>query len=246
MKNSILHGDCLEVLKTIENDSVQLIWSDPPFNTGDRQRHSKGNYYVDRYKFDDYPVMMRNVITECHKKLKETGVMCLCLDYREVHRIKMISDGVFGEENFLGEIIWHSELGSISKKCWTMKHNTILIYSKTEDYTFHFDRLPTQTRKSPKGKYIQPKIVTSVWQHTMSNTDAQRVDYPNQKPLEIIEPFVLVHSDPGDVVLDPFAGSGSTGEAAKRHKRKYILIDKNEQAIGTMKKRLETNEVFSV
>lgn len=235
MSNIIL-GKAEDALSSVKDESVSLVWTDPPFNTGKIQKHLKGASYLDRHS--DYLSMMRTVVKALHAKLKPDGVCCICLDYRESHRVKILCDEVFGEDNFLGEIIWHSELGGIAKRSWTMKHNTILMFAKTKSFKFYFDRIPTETRKSPKGKYVAPKIVTSVWTHTMSNSDAQRVSYPNQKPVEIIRPFIEVHTDVGDIVLDPFGGSGSTGAAAKELGRQFILIDENPEAIKVMERRL--------
>lgn len=235
----ILHGRASKMMKQhVEDESVHLVWTDPPFNTGDRQKVvSTGKFYDDKH--DDYERMLRSTFRQCHRVLHRRGVCCVCLDYREVHEAKALLDEVFGREMYRGEVIWHFELGNISKSWWTNKHNTILTYAKSDQAVFHFDRVPTTLRKSPKGTYTAPKKVTSVWNFTMSNSDAQRVGYPNQKPLEIIEPFVLVHTEEGDTVLDPFAGSGSTGEAALKNNRNAVLIDRNEEAILVARKRLD-------
>lgn len=233
----ILQGNAPEILQTLAPDSVQLVWTDPPFNTGYTQKLvSTGKAYDDIHF--DYASLLHKTFRECYKLLKSTGVMCVCLDYREVHSAKMLLDHVFGKDRFMGEVIWHFELGNISKSWWTNKHNTILTYAKSDNPLFKYEEVPTTLRKSPKGTYIEPKKVTSVWNFTMSNSDAQRVGYPNQKPLEIITPFVKVHTNPEDIVLDPFGGSGSTGHAAKSLSRKYVLIDQNPEAIAVMKKRL--------
>lgn len=233
---TIVHGEADAKMKNISDNSVQLIWTDPPFNTNNTQRLlSTGKSYQDKHI--NYEDMLCKVFRECHRVLAITGVLCVCLDYREVHTAKMMLDSIFGKDCFRGEIIWHFELGSISKSWWTNKHNTILTYSKTDSPLFKFDEVPTTIRKSPKGKYVDPKKVTSVWSFTMSNSDAQRVGYPNQKPIEIIEPFINVHTNPGDLVLDPFGGSGSVGEAARKHGRKFYLIDSNVEAVDVMTKR---------
>lgn len=185
---------------------------------------------------------MNSIFTECHRLLKNTGVLCVCLDYREIHDVKCLIDNIFTKDLFMGEIIWNFELGSISKSWWTNKYNTILTYAKSKDALFKFDEVPTTIRKSPKGKYIDPKKLTSVWNFTMSNSDSQRVGYPNQKPLEIIEPFINVHTNINDYVLDPFAGSGSVGEACKKLSRNCYLIDNNPESINTIKKRLNIND----
>ena len=236
--NYIYQGDCKTILPDIKDESVQLIWTDPPFNTGDIQKIvTTGKFYKD--KDEAYAENMRNVFTNLYRVLSNSGVMCVCLDYREVHDIKCIIDSIFGKQYFMGEIVWHFELGNISKSWWTNKHNTILLYSKSDYPLFKFDEVPTTIRKSPKGEYQNPKKVTSVWNFTMSNSDCQRVGYPNQKPIEIIDPFIKVHTNQNDTVLDPFAGSGSSGYAAAKLGRKFILIDENPISIETCKSRLK-------
>lgn len=163
----------------------------------------------------------------------------MLLDYRAVHDVKVILDKHFTSENFRGEIIWLSELGNISKKAWTVKHCTMLWYTKTSDYKFYFDKIPTTIRKAPKKGYANTKPLNSVWDYTMSNTDVERVKYPNQKPLSIIEPFINVHTDDNDIVLDPFSGSGSTAVAAKKLNRRFIAFDKNLQAVEIGRSRLK-------
>jgi site-specific DNA-methyltransferase (adenine-specific) len=234
----IVESDAIAWLSSLEPASVDLCWTDPPFNTGDTQKIiSTGLKYDDKHLA--YADMMERTARGIHRALKPSGMLCMCLDYREVHNIKVMLDGIFGRDNFRGEIIWNFELGSIAKKFWTNKHNTILLYSKTDNFIFNFDEVPTMVRKSPgKGYNDLTKKVASVWNFTMSNTDPQRVGYPNQKPVEIIEPFIRVHTTEGAVVIDPFAGGGSVGEAAKRTGRKYMLCDCNPEACQVMKERL--------
>lgn len=228
----------VDFLKSLESNSVRLCWTDPPFNTGDTQKNvTTGLAYDDKHVA--YYAMMQATCQEIHRVLAPDGMLCMCLDYREVHNVKVLLDNIFGRENFRGEIIWNFELGAAAKKFWGNKHNTILLFSKSNQFIFNEEQVPYMIRKSPGKGYDAPtKKVASVWNFTMSNTDPQRVGYPNQKPLEIIEPFIAVHTKEGDTVIDPFAGSGSVGVAAKRLNRKYILSDMNAEACQIMKGRL--------
>lgn len=233
MNYSIVHQSFQEFCPSLEDSSVQLIWTDPPFNTGDIQKHSAGTKYADRH--DDYFAMIHQLGVEARRLLTDVGVMAICLDYRSVHNVKCILDDYL---TFRGEVIWHFELGNIAKSWWTNKHNTILTFSKTPQAKFYFDRIPKVERKSPKGKYQDPKPITSVWNYTMSNTAPERVGYPNQKPVDVITPFILAHSDEGDVVFDPFCGSGSTLVAAVQNGRRGIGCDSNIEAYNATAKRL--------
>ena len=237
MLNDFTLGDSVELLKNVKDGSVDLIWTDPPFNTGDVQKHSDGNAYSDKH--ENYTELMSSIAKESYRVLASTGSLVMLLDYRAVHDVKCILDQHFTSDNFRGEIIWLSELGNISKKSWTVKHCTMLWYTKSKNYKFYFDRVPTVMRKAKKKGYPDTKPITSVWDFTLSNTDPERVSYPNQKPLSIIEPFIDVHTDVGDCVLDYFSGSGSTSVAAKRLGRNFIAFDKNPQAIEIGKSRIK-------
>lgn len=240
-KQFIYHGFAGDVLPELPEKSIDLVWTDPPFNTGKKQvLNSTGIGYSDKYTKSGYFDMMVDVFAEVRPLMKETGVVCVCLDYRSVHDVKVdVLDIVFGAKNFRGEVIWHSELGGISSKWWTNKHNTILLYSVSNKPYFNKENIPTTSRKAPKAGYESPKKVTSVWDFTMSNTAPQRVGYPNQKPLEIISPFVKVHCPPTSTVLDPFMGSGSTLVAARNEGHRAIGIDSNLDACIMASSRLK-------
>lgn len=234
MKYKIEHSSFQDFGLSIDDESVQLIWTDPPFNTGDVQRHSSGTRYTDRH--NDYTTIIHELGQQAKAILKPDGVLAVCLDYRSVHEVKVILDEYL---TFQGEIIWHFELGNIAKKWWTNKHNTILTFTKNQSAKFYFERIPKIERKSPKGKYQDPKPITSVWNYTMSNTAPERVNYPNQKPIEIITPFVQAHTDIGEVVYDPFMGSGSTIASAILQGRVGLGCDANVEAYRIAHERLE-------
>ena len=239
--NKIYHGNSVDILSTLEEKSVDLVWTDPPFNTGKKQQiKSTGLNYDDKYSsISNYLSLMTEVFTSIRPLMKDTGVICVCLDYRSVHDVKVdVLDIIFGPERFLGEIIWHSELGNISKKWWTNKHNTILTYSAGDNPVFNFDNIPRTERKASKSGYEGSKPVNSVWNYTMSNTDPERSGYPNQKPLEIILPFIAAHCNQNSLVLDPFMGSGSTLVAASSLGHRSIGIDCNIDACMIAEKRL--------
>lgn len=231
----IYQKDYSEVIPMFDDGSVQLVWTDPPFGTGQKQelRSTMGT----RFNYLDYgPQQALDVVAHMselmYPKLSDTGVLAVCLDYRIVHEAAVAIKSV--GYNFLREIIYHFELGATTKNWWTNKHNTILLFGKDEVPLFNADQVPLVERKSPKGKYVGDKKANSVWSVTMGNTDPQRTGYPNQKPLELVEPFVLVHTNPGDLVFDPFAGSGTTGEAAQKHGRRFVLCDTNPEAVQVM------------
>jgi site-specific DNA-methyltransferase (adenine-specific) len=265
--NRIVFGDNLEILGTIPASSVDLIYIDPPFNTGKMQTRQRiatvrdeagdrtgfqgrryrtmklgSTGYADR--FDDYLEFLRPRLQEAHRVLTPTGSLFFHIDYREVHYCKVLLDEIFGRECFQNEIIWAYDYGARAKQRWPAKHDNILWYSKDADrYTFHLDACDRIPYMAPglvgAEKAARGKTPTDVWWHTIVPTNGkEKTGYATQKPLGILERIVKVHSNPGDLCLDFFAGSGTLGEAAARHGREFLLIDIEPAAIKIMQERL--------
>jgi len=261
-------GDNLERLAELPSDSFELIYIDPPFNTGQRQRRTRIRAIQDaekgdrvgfggrRYRtvrvgshsfgdsFDDFCEFIEPRLVEAKRLLSPTGSFFLHIDYREAHYCKVLLDQLFGREAFMNEIIWAYDYGARTKRRWSAKHDTILWYAADpRDYTFEYeamDRIPymapglVSAKKRARGK-----TPTDVWWHTIVPTNGkERTGYPTQKPLGILRRILAVHSRPGDRVLDFFAGSGTTGEAAARLGRDCTLIESNPAALEIMAARL--------
>ena len=237
-QNRIIYGDNLRMLEEIRSSSVDLIYIDPPFNTGKSQTRQRIATVRDeagdrtgfggkRYRtlklgstgysdsFDDYLGFLRPRLTEAYRVLSPTGSLFFHIDYREVHYCKVMLDEIFGRRSFQNEIIWAYDYGARSKNKWPAKHDNILWYSKDpEIYTFNFedcDRIPYMApglvgpEKAARGK-----TPTDVWWHTVVPTNGkEKTGYATQKPLGIVERIVKMHSNPGDLCLDFFAGSGT-------------------------------------
>ena len=224
-----------ELYGNVENGSVQLIWTDPPFGTDKVQQGSKHSYRDG--SVDDTLAHMKRLGEASLEMLTPSGVLAVCLDYRAVHPAhSVLSDvGLIPQ----GEIIWHFELGGISKRWWTNKHNTILLFSKTDEPQFNAEGIPRVPRKAPKPGYETPtKAVASVWTKTLGNLDPERVGRANQKPLALVEPFVEVHTEPGDLVVAPLMGSGTTGVAARKLGRRFAGADTDLEAINITFERI--------
>ena len=264
----IVFGDNLPVLKGLPDGSFDLIYVDPPFNTGKRQEreqikavHDEDNgdrtgFAGRRYQtihlgksgyddaFDDYMAFLAPRFEEAHRVLADTGSFFLHIDYREVHYCKVLLDQIFGRESFMNEIIWAYDYGARSKKKLSAKHDSILWYAKDPaHYTFCFEEMDRIPYMAPglvgKEKAARGKTPTDVWWHTIvSPNGKEKTGYATQKPLGVLERLVKVHSKPGDLLLDFFAGSGTLGEAAAKHGRDYLLIDNNPEAIQVMTRRL--------
>jgi site-specific DNA-methyltransferase (adenine-specific) len=198
--------------------------------------------YADR--FDDFLGFLRPRLQQAYRVLAPTGSLFFHIDYREVHYCKVMLDEIFGRDCFQNEIIWAYDYGARAKQRWPAKHDNILWYTRDpERYTFNLDASDRIPYMAPglvgAEKAARGKTPTDVWWHTIvSPTGKEKTGYATQKPLGILERIVRVHSNPGELVLDFFAGSGTTGEAAKRNGRAFCLIDESNEAIGVMEKRL--------
>jgi site-specific DNA-methyltransferase (adenine-specific) len=265
----VIQGDNLAVLQSIPDESIQLIYVDPPFNTGRVQtrgsstttRTETGNrigFKGQRYEivketvlsyddeFKDYWSFLEPRLEEAWRILNETGTLYLHLDYRESHYAKVLLDALFGRECFLNEIIWAYDYGGKAKSRWPSKHDTILVYVKNPDkYYFNNETVDREPYMAPglvtPEKVAKGKLPTDVWWHTIvSPTGKEKTGYPTQKPLGILRRIIQASSKEGDTVLDFFAGSGTTGHAAASLDRNFILIDQNPEAIQVMKERFSS------
>lgn len=268
LKNTVYQGDNLAILQSIADESIDLIYIDPPFNTGRQQQRSqkttrrndtgdrvgfKGLRYetikskVLSYddQFIDYWAFLEPRLEQAFRVLKDTGTLYLHLDYREAHYAKVLLDALFGPESFLNEIIWAYDYGGKSKSRWPAKHDTILVYVKNPK-TYYFDSSAVDREPYMAPGLVTPekvalgKLPTDVWWHTIvSPTGKEKTGYPTQKPIGILRRIIQASSKQGDVVLDFFAGSGTTAVVAHELGRSFLLVDQNPEAIEVIKKRLE-------
>ena len=266
-ENTVYFGDNLPILKTIPESSVQLIYIDPPFNTGREQQRSKVTtrrsdsgdrigFKGERYEtvkstilsyddqFANYWEFLEPRLEEAFRVLTQTGTLYLHLDYREAHYAKVLLDALFGPDCFLNEIIWAYDYGGKSKSRWPSKHDTILVYVK-DPIRYYFDSQSVDREPYMAPGLVTPekvergKLPTDVWWHTIvSPTGKEKTGYPTQKPIGILRRIIQASSKPGDVVLDFFAGSGTTGFVANELGRSFILVDQNPESIEVIKSRL--------
>jgi site-specific DNA-methyltransferase (adenine-specific) len=266
MDNIIWYGDNLKILKTIPTETVDLVYIDPPFNTGKQQARKQisvekdqggdrvgfgGNRYQTRVlgekayrdQFDDYLGFLEPRLIEAYRVLNPDGSLYFHIDYREVHYCKILLDEIFGLDSFLNEIIWAYDFGGRSKTRWPAKHDNILYYVKDpEHYTFNRDAVDRIPYMAPglvgEKKAKMGKFPTDTWWHTIVGTNSkEKTGYPTQKPMGVLRRIIEASSNSGDVVLDFLEGSGTVGEACLELGRQFILIDNNPQAITVMKKR---------
>jgi site-specific DNA-methyltransferase (adenine-specific) len=264
----IHHGDNLDVLAAFPDASFDLIYIDPPFNTGRAQTRTSWKstrvfeggrvaFNGERYAqvrlgsrsfadaFDDYLAFLEPRLREAHRLLSPLGSLFVHLDCREVHYAKVALDGIFGRASFINEIIWAYDYGARTSKRWSPKHDNILWYARDpRRYTYNQDASDRVPYMAPglagPEKAARGKVPTDTWWHTIvSPTGREKTGYPAQKPLGVLERIVRVHSNPGDRLLDFFAGSGSFGDAADRNGRDCVLVDSSATALAVMKRRFK-------
>lgn len=251
---------------------AQLIYIDPPFNTGRVQsrgssvttRTESGNrvgFKGQRYEivretvlsyddeFADYWGFLEPRLEEAWRLLDQTGTLYLHLDYREAHYAKVLLDALFGRDCFLNEIIWAYDYGGKAKNRWPAKHDTILVYVKDpKQFFFNSDAVDREPYMAPglvtPEKAERGKLPTDVWWHTIvSPTGKEKTGYPTQKPLGVLRRIIQASSREGDLVIDFFGGSGTTGAAALELGRRFVLIDQNPEAIQVMRDRFGKHDI---
>ncbi|MBK7491476.1 MAG: site-specific DNA-methyltransferase [Nitrosomonas sp.] len=258
-------------MKSIDKNSIDLIYLDPPFFT--EKKHSlKSRDRTKEFSFDDiwgsdlvYGNYLFERIKIMKELLKDTGAIFVHCDKSGEHIIRAILDNVFGSDNFQSEIIWSYKRWSNSRKGLMPSHQNIYFYSRTKRFKFNpvfssysettnIDQiLQNRTRDEHNksiyqtdgngsfkhGKQKNGVPLNDVWEIPYLNPKAkERVGYPTQKPLLLIERIIELVTDRGDVVLDPFCGSGTTCVAAKLLEREFIGIDKSKEAFDLSKQRL--------
>ena len=230
--------DNLELLKQLPDESVDLIYSDILYNTGRKFDDFDDDLGTPQEAIEWYkPRLM-----EMHRVLKDTGSIYLHMDYRLAHYIKVEMDKLFDIDNFINEIIWEYGLGGSGNRTFAKKHDNILFYSKSRNYTFNLQYEPATSNRL-KGKM---KKMTDVWDiPAINNMAHERVGYNTQKPKELLERVIKASSNKDDVVADFFMGSGTAIEVAKELGRNYIGCDINPRAIEIAQERLEKLEVNS-
>ncbi len=268
----VILGDNLEVIAGLPDGCAQLIYLDPPFNTGrtqvrrslrtardpdgDRVGFGQNRYattvtgvrsYSDSH--DDYLGFLELRLRESRRLLTDSGTLYLHVDPRESHYVKVLCDEIFGRDAFLNEVIWAYDFGGRRKDRWPAKHDTILVYVKTPGGHFFdrdaIDRIPYMApglvgpEKAARGK-----LPTDVWWQSIVGTNSrEKTGYPTQKPEAVLRRIIQASSAPDDLVVDFFAGSGTTGAVARSLGRRFILVDSNPEAIAVMRSRLGEDDV---
>ncbi|HPF38158.1 MAG TPA: site-specific DNA-methyltransferase [Phycisphaerae bacterium] len=254
-------------MRSLPDGCCDLIYIDPPFATqkprtaAARQRRTRDGAFDDRWPggVKGFLAYMHPRLVECHRLLPQTGVMYTHLDYRAAAYARVMLDTIFGEGNFLNEIIWHYRTGGASRRWFARKHDTILVYArKAGRHTFHVQRggayrteglnrdennRPYKTTRKGRLYFNEAgPILSDVWDIPfLSTVSSERVGWPTQKPLALLDRIIAASSNPGDLVADFFCGSGTTLVAAKRGGRGYVGCDISRQAVSIARARLRAS-----
>jgi site-specific DNA-methyltransferase (adenine-specific) len=263
----VIGADNRIVLAKLPEGVFDLVYMDPPFNTGRAQARRTmsvaadptarrvgfgGRRYSSRLlsslsyddQFADYLGFLEPRLSRARELLAPHGTLYFHIDYRESHYCKLLLDELFGRDAFLNEIIWAYDYGAKSRRRWPAKHDTILAYVRTPGaHHFDADAVDREPYMAPglvgPEKAARGKRPTDVWFHTIVPTNgSEKTGYPTQKPAGVLRRLVAASSRPGGWCLDPFAGSGTLGAVCQELDRRFVLIDENPVAIDVMRTRL--------
>jgi site-specific DNA-methyltransferase (adenine-specific) len=264
----VIEADNLEALAAIPDGCVDLAYADPPFaaggqrrlvsirtGAGDRTRPGfRGRTvayeavsdlaFEDDLPLDRHLAALEARVREVHRVLAPHGSLYLHVDWRTAHHVRLLLDEIFGPERFLNELVWAYDYGGRARDRWPRKHDTILWYAKGPTWVFDREQIDRVPYLAPglvgPEKAARGKLPTDVWWMTIvPPASAERTGYPTQKPVRLLERIVAASSRPGDLVLDPFCGSGTTGVAAARLGRRWLLVDRNPEAVAIARRRLD-------
>jgi site-specific DNA-methyltransferase (adenine-specific) len=266
-RGAVVEADNIDVLEAMPAGIVDLAYADPPFATGRRQRlvsirtgageRTRGGFRGQAVAWeavsdlaweDDLPLEAHLAslgarVREVHRVLAPHGSLYLHVDWRTVHHVRLLLDEIFGPERFLNEIVWAYDYGGRARDRWPRKHDSILWYAKGPTWLFDREAIDRVPYLAPglvgPDKAARGKLPTDVWWMTIvPPASAERTGYPTQKPVRLLERIVAASSRPGDLVLDPYGGSGTTGVAAARLGRRWLLVDRNPVAVEIARARL--------
>lgn len=286
METNIFHeGDNIEVMADLPDASIDLIYADPPFNTGrdfgeftdkiasdvkeryERVVLSKQYAWLGATATPNqftYFKQVIPVIEQCHRVLKRSGAIYWHCDYKTSAQMRLILNQIFQQPQFRNEIAWRYHIRMLYdtiKNRWKNNYDTILFYAKADhvfESQFHdltYRQLKSQYpyRDSAGRKYRVDSLrgtrhyadenkgtrIGTVWTDIRATCRRERTGYPTQKPLALLKRIICASSHEGEIVLDPFCGSGTTCVAAKQLNRQYIGIDRNPEAIHIATERIK-------
>jgi len=238
-------------LPALPAGSAQLVYVDPPFGTGKRRQSSAGAFEDPAGHPQDYAESLRPMLELLWRALDGRGTLLVHVDHHPSHYLKGLLDGICGVTAFRNEVVWCYNGGGVARQDYSRKHDVILRYARGEP-RFHVLRQPYKENTQSVGRHstyakdvnidlARGTPLTDWWTDipTVTGWNPERLGYPTQKPLMLLERLIATCSDPGDIVLDPCCGSGTTAAAARRLGRLAIVGDRSPEAVGLTAQRLE-------
>ena len=234
----VICADNARVLRELPDDCIDLIYIDPPFNTGRTQSQRAGEFVDSWDTVSHYVDFLRPRIVEMHRTLRSTGSLLLHCDWRTSHHVRVMLDEIFGPDRFVNHLIWSYGLGGSSPRRFARKHDDILFYARTDRYYFAAPRVPATSQRL-KGKTKKATDVLDI--PSINNMARERTGYPTQKPLALLAMLIAACCPADGLVADFFCGSGTTLLAARRLQRRYLGVDRSRAAVAMARRRLLTD-----
>ena len=256
----VAHADALAIAETLPDGSLDAIYIDPPFGTG-AIRQGRGLRYADRADDPDaFVAWLSPYLEHSRRTLAPHGSLFVHLDYRAVHYVKVALDRLFGRDRFVNEVVWCYAVGGKSRRGFGRKHDTILWYARGDDHAFYpdavrvarrggshmrlVDGVQEKTDRKTGRVYRYPvhagKVPEDWWTdiETLNHSDRERTGWPSQKPCRLIERILAAVTRSNDRVADWFVGSGTTAAVAQRLGRRFLVVDREAEAVAVCTKRL--------
>lgn len=230
--NTFIVGDAIKILKSFPSESVDLICTDPPYNLG----KDYGNN-IDFKQWHEYKEFTKSWVAESARILKQTGSFYVFMGVRFISKLFLILQDT--GLHFNSWITWHYTQGMGRTKGYSPRHEDILYFTKSDKYTFNLDAIRIPQKYFRKRNNMSGANPGDVWEFShIHYSNPERLDHPTQKPEALMKRIVLASSNEGDIVLDPFVGSGTSCVVANILKRKWIGIDINPKYIEMSEKRM--------
>jgi site-specific DNA-methyltransferase (adenine-specific) len=262
MKSVVLQGENLEVMTRFRPNCFAMVYMDPPFNTGKTQSAKAGSYADPCLAIDAFTEALSRQCISAWELLDEDGCLVVHIDPRTSHYVKVALDRAFGYDHFASEIIWSYRRWPAKAKNFQKTHDVLLRYVKNPKFQTWNQQYeePSESTRKTWGKRKQRAVMTGgvrikseltdtespgaplrdVWEiPIIAPISNERVGYPTQKPEALLERLILSCTNPGDLILDPYCGSGTTLAVAERLDRIGYGIDENWEAVKVTKARLE-------
>lgn len=237
--NKIICGDAVAVMKDFPNDSVDLIIADPPYNLGKDYGNNR-----DMKAWHEYEAFTKDWLTEAVRLMKPTASIYVFMGVRFISNLFRTMEEDFNLV-FNGWITWHYTQGMGRKLGFSPRHEDILYFTKSEDFTFNLDDVRIPQKYFRKRNNMNGANPGDVWQFShVHYCSAERENHPTQKPEALMERIIRASSNENDFVLDPFIGSGTTCRVANLLNRKWIGIDLNPEYVEMSKRRIAENSTL--